>query len=157
MKLIPIVTLVGLLLDQLSKYIISNNLMLYSKNKIMSNFFYVTYVRNEGAAWSILDGNRIFLIIITIIGLIAIVGFIKKEGDRSKLQSICYGMLLGGILGNFIDRVFRGYVIDFLDFKVLGYNFPIFNVADILIVLGIFIMIVSELGGIKNANRGFRK
>ncbi|MGN1000710.1 MAG: signal peptidase II [Bacilli bacterium] len=150
---IIIIAIFGIVLDQISKLYIASNLTLYKKNPIINNFFNVTYVQNKGAAWGILDGNTVFLVLITLIALFIIIRFIFKEENLTKLDILSYGLLLGGITGNFIDRILRGFVIDFLDFYIFGYDFPVFNIADIMIVISVIIMVVSYLRGDINENK----
>lgn len=150
---IIIIAIFGIALDQISKLYISSNLILYKKNPIINNFFNITYVQNKGAAWGILDGNSVFLVLITLIALFIIIRFIFKEENLTKLDILSYGLLLGGITGNFIDRILRGFVIDFLDFYIFGYDFPVFNIADIMIVVSVIIMVISYLRGDINENK----
>ncbi len=135
------------IIDQIIKYVISNNITLNTSINVIDNFFYLTNVHNDGAAFSILSGNVIFLILMTIISLVVIYFFFIKDKTTSKIEKVFISMLLGGIIGNFIDRLIHGYVIDYLETIIFNYHFPIFNFADICIVLGIIgIMLV----GIKN-------
>lgn len=150
---IIIIAIFGIALDQISKLYIASNLILYKKNPIINNFFNITYVQNKGAAWGILDGNSVFLVLITLIALFIIIRFIFKEENLTKLDILSYGLLLGGITGNFIDRILRGFVIDFLDFYIFGYDFPVFNIADIMIVVSVIIMVISYLRGDINENK----
>lgn len=150
---IIIIAIFGIVLDQISKLYIASNLTLYKKNPIINNFFNITYVQNKGAAWGILDGNTVFLVLITLIALFIIIRFIFKEENLTKLDILSYGLLLGGITGNFIDRILRGFVIDFLDFYIFGYDFPVFNIADIMIVVSVIIMVISYLRGDINENK----
>ena len=149
-KILPIITM-SLLIDQLVKIIVVNNMKLFDSIDIINNFFSVTYVRNTGAAWSILSGNVFFLILISIIALVVIYMYFIKNKKLTKLENISYGLLIGGILGNLTDRIIHGYVIDFLDFKIINYDFPIFNIADICIVVSIILIGVTLLVGDKNA------
>ena len=142
MKII-LITSVCVFFDQIIKYLIVSNFTLYKKNPIIEGFFNITYVQNRGAAWGILNNNIILLVVITVLALGLICSFIFKESNIKKLDIVLYGMLLGGIIGNFIDRIFRGYVIDFLDFIIFGYDFPVFNIADMLIVISVGIMIIT--------------
>ena len=139
-----------LFIDQMIKIIISNILKLNIPVVIIDNFFNLTYVRNYGAAWSILSGSRIFLIIISLISLLFIYFFMIKDKVIPKLESICYIILMGGILGNLFDRIIYGYVIDYLDFTIFGYQYPIFNFADICIVISIFFIICLTMKEGKN-------
>jgi len=150
MKKISIITIICILIDQIIKTIITNNLELYQSIKIINNFFNITYVRNDGAAWSILSGGRFLLILIGIISLILIYKYFIKDKKLNNLEIITYGLLLGGIIGNLIDRIAFGYVIDFLDFLIFNYNFPVFNIADTFIVISVFLIIIDTFRGDKN-------
>ena len=109
--------------------------------QVINNFFYLTYVKNDGAAWSILKDQRILLLIITVIVLYLINKYMNKE-TLNKKEEFIYGMIIGGILGNLFDRAVYREVIDFLDFKLFGYNYPVFNLADTFIVIGIILLII---------------
>ena len=152
MKKILSVSLIVFLLDRITKVLISNNFILDARNKVIDGFFYITNCHNKGAAFSLFSGNVIFLIVITLIVLFLIYKAIKDKKYMSKLTTISYGLLLGGILGNLFDRFFFGYVIDFLDFIIFKYDFAIFNVADIAIVVGAFMLIFFE-GSDKNESK----
>lgn len=142
-KKIYILAGICLLVDQISKFLAHlflNNVV------IIPNFFSLTYVENTGAAWGILDNNRIILVCVSVITLLVISKYLKTEDNISKLSMTSYGILIGGIFGNLLDRMFRGYVIDFLNFNIFGYNFPVFNIADILIVIGVLLMALEVVG-----------
>lgn len=142
--LVYIICIILLIIDFISKRIVISNLELGKSIKVIKNFFYLTYTRNTGAAFSILEDSQILLIIITVI----ILFFINKNLNRSKLsktETISFGLILGGIFGNLYDRIFYKYVIDFLDFKIFGYNYPIFNLADTFIVIGVFILLIKYI------------
>ena len=132
------------LIDFCSKKIIINLMNVNASIKVIDNFFYLTYVKNNGAAWGILENKRILLLIITVIVLFLINKTINKE-KLSKLENIAFGMIIGGIMGNLIDRIFLSYVIDFLDFKIFGYDFPVFNLADTFIVIGVILIIIMTI------------
>lgn len=140
-------SIIFILIDQVIKLLISNNITLNTDITIIDKFFYITNVHNNGAAFSSFSGNTIFLIIMSIIALIVIYFCFIKDKDLSKIEVILISMLIGGIIGNFIDRIIFKYVIDYLEFIIFGYYFPIFNFADICIVLsiiGIIILSVKE-------------
>ena len=141
MKKIIGISLIIVVIDLITKLLISTNMDLNSSITVINNFFNITYVHNFGAAFSILVGARIILIIVSLIILYLIYRYIQKE-ELTKYTTICYSFLIGGIIGNLIDRVVYGYVIDFLSFKIINYNFPIFNVADIFITLGTFMFLI---------------
>ena len=132
------------LIDQVSKLIALRLLDYHASVEVISNFFYLTLVKNRGASFSILSGYVPILIIISIFAFFFIVGYLNKKKDMKKIESFSYCLVLSGLLGNLIDRMFRNGVIDFLDFKIFGYDYPIFNIADIFIVCGIFILIFLE-------------
>ena len=145
LKTLLLTLFLSVLLDQIIKIVVSYNMGINDTISIINNFFSITYVTNIGAAWSILSGGRILLILLAIlaINLIYFMFIYKKEVD--KKNQIFYGLLLGGIIGNLVDRIVFGYVIDYLDFNIFGYNFPVFNLADILITLSvIFIIFLSK-------------
>lgn len=144
MKKVYIFALISLIIDQIVKILVSNYLILGQTIKIINNFFYLTYVQNKGAAFSILIGYRYILIIITFIFLYYLHKCIKKQKSFNKLEIISYGLLLGGIIGNLIDRIIYGYVIDYFDFMIFNYNFPIFNLADSFIVIGCIILVINS-------------
>ena len=137
-------------LDQLIKYCINEIVSLEKSISIIKNFFEITYVRNYGAAFNILDGNRFFLIVIACVTLLLIYYFLKQEPAGNQLEIVGYGLFIGGILGNLCDRLFRGFVIDYLDFQLFNIHMPIFNFADICICFGVFLCVLSlakwELG-----------
>ena len=128
--------------DQILKLIVTNFLKLGNSIIIIPSFFNLTYVQNEGAAWSIFQGNRIFLITIALLSLIFIYFFFIKDKELKKIELISYSILIGGLLGNLIDRILFGYVIDYLDFTIFHYKYPIFNFADICIVISVFLLLI---------------
>lgn len=121
--------------------------------EVLNNFFYITNVNNTGGAWGIFSGNVLFLSIISIFVIILLYFFFKEEKNINKLSVTYYGLLFAGIIGNLIDRVMNGYVTDFLNFYIIGYDYPVFNIADILIVLGIVLMIIDVVRGEIHVNK----
>lgn len=142
MKLIVIIAILLTIIDQISKLFITKLMNVKHSIKIIDNFFYLTYTHNQGAAFSILIGKRIFLIIITILIIILLLSYLKNNPPKDKLTKFSFALILGGSLGNLIDRLVRGSVIDFLDFKIFTYNFPIFNLADTFITIGVILLII---------------
>ena len=142
-NIILVVILVSVLLgiDLLFKYLVSTYLTTVN---IIDNFFSLTYVLNDGAAFSLFASRTYLLILIALICLFFIIYELKNNLD-DRMLSIGYSLALAGLLGNFLDRLIDGYIIDYLSFKILGYNYPIFNFADILIVVGIVIVIIKEI------------
>lgn len=137
-----ILTMIFLIIDVVSKLVVSNMMNVHDSIVVIKDFFNITYVRNTGAAWSMLADKTWLIIIISfaIIGLIAL--YICKNKPNSKIEKIGYSLVLGGAIGNFIDRIVYGYVIDFFDFYIFGYDYPIFNLADTFIFCGVFLLIV---------------
>lgn len=158
MKLKHVVLLVAvLLLDQLTKWGIQSTIDLNESIEIIPGFFSLTYVHNTGAAWSMLEGKMIFFYIITIIFLIGMVYFYRTLDKQDRLSRIGVVLMIAGALGNFVDRLFLQYVRDFLDFIILGYDFPVFNVADISLCVGVGCIVLSMLleyyGGFKKCEK----
>lgn len=142
MLLITILSIIFTILDQASKYSIIN--YLNKDIEVINNFFYLIYTKNNGAAFSILTGKRIFLIIITLLIIGSLIYYIIKNKISSKIEILAFSLIIGGSLGNLIDRVVRGYVVDFISVKIFGYHFPIFNIADSLICIGVFILLIIQ-------------
>lgn len=139
--LVIILVSVLLGLDLLIKYLVSSYL---TKVNIIDNFFSLTYVLNDGAAFSLFASRTYILIFIALICLLFIIYELKNNLD-DRVLSVGYSLALAGLLGNFIDRLIDGYVIDYLSFKIFGYNYPIFNFADMLIVIGVIIVVIKEI------------
>lgn len=139
-------TTIALLLDQIIKILVSYYMELSYSISIIPSFFRITYLQNTGAAWSTFSNKTTYLIILTLAFLAAFYFFLLRKTDFSKDKGIAaiYGVIVGGILGNLIDRIRLGYVIDYLDFSFFGYNFPVFNLADSFIVVGCIILIIKS-------------
>lgn len=138
---IAVIVSLSLIIDQLTKYIVLVTMDLGQKISIIPSFFYLTSHRNTGAAWGMFDGNKTFLIGVTIIALAIFAYLLKTTNfEKHKLAVISISLLVGGTLGNMIDRLFRSSgVIDFLDFYIFGYDFPIWNVADACLTIGLIL------------------
>ena len=139
--LVIILVSVLLGLDLLLKYLVSSYLTTVN---IIDNFFSLTYVLNDGAAFSLFASKTYLLVLIALLCLFFIIYELKNNLD-DRIISIGYSLVLAGLLGNFIDRLIDGYIIDYLSFKILELNFPVFNLADILIVVGIVVVIIREI------------
>lgn len=142
MTLIIILSIILLIIDQISKLLVVKLIDINSSIKLIKNFFYLTYTHNTGAAFSILTGQRVLLILVAIVILIVIFNYLRKNKVEGKIDILAFSLIIGGSLGNLLDRIVRGYVVDFLDFKIFGYNFPVFNLADTFIVIGVFLLLV---------------
>lgn len=147
-----------LLCDQISKIIINLFLEIGEVFVIFKNFLSFTNVTNSGAAFSILEGNTLFLIILSIVIMVFLFNM-RKEFKDCRINSIAFGLLFGGICGNFSDRLFLGNVRDFIKVNIFDYNFPIFNLADIFIVFGVIILMISLIRGedrVENCSKRIR-
>lgn len=148
-KRIIIIGSVFILIDQLIKLLVRNTIMGVEK-VIIPNFFYLSGVKNTGGAFSILSDNSIFLAFFSIIVIILLGMYIYKKKITSNIEMISYSILIGGIIGNLIDRILFGGVYDYLGFIFGSYYYPIFNLADCGIVIGIILFIILEVKGDKN-------
>ena len=131
-----------MLLDQIIKIIFTSSLDFGQSIVVINNFFNITLLANTGGAFSIMNKYTILLIILTFIIIYGLYYCFIKNKNITKPQSIIYGILFGGIIGNLLDRIIRGYVVDYLDFKIFNYNYPVFNLADICIVLSIILIVI---------------
>lgn len=146
MKLIILIVTLVIGLDQLTKQIITSTMEIGDSTPVINNFLYLTYHRNEGAAFGILQGQMIFFYIITVITIIAIVIWLRNlDMKKEKLFAIGLAFILGGAIGNFIDRVIYQAVIDFIHTVWWGNNFPIFNVADTALTIGAILMAFDHI------------
>ena len=150
-----ILTLIVLVIDIISKLIIRHYLALNESIRIIRGFLNVTYVKNTGVAWSIFADNKYLVLMLSGLIIIGIFYYIYKEKPTRKLMKYAYALILGGALGNFINRVFYGSVIDFIDIKIFGYDYPIFNMADIFIVVGVIVLVYDTWRG-ENGNKSNR-
>lgn len=129
-------------MDQLVKRIIVANLSLAQTIPVIQDIFHITYIRNTGAAFSLMDGMQWFLVLFPVLLVVAAVAFLLIKGkSEHPLLLASVSMIAGGGIGNLIDRIAYGYVVDFFDFRI----FPIFNVADIFVCIGCGLMILYVL------------
>ncbi|WP_087972980.1 signal peptidase II [Oceanobacillus rekensis] len=140
-----VIALIIIGIDQLTKWIIVKSMELGEQITIIEDFFYLTSHRNSGAAWGILEGQMLFFYIVTVIVVIGIIYYMEKYAKYDKLLAIGLSLILGGAIGNFIDRVFRQEVVDFADFIIFNYDFPIFNVADSALTIGVVLVIIATI------------
>ena len=140
-----ILFVVLLMIDQITKWIVDTNMQLQQSMDVIPGFFRITYLQNTGAAWSMLEGKMWFFYIITIIALAVMVYFYIKSKKGDILFQTGIVCMMAGTVGNLIDRVMLQHVRDFLDFLILGYDFPVFNVADMALCFGVFLIIVDIL------------
>ncbi|MGX7025498.1 signal peptidase II [Vagococcus hydrophili] len=137
-----LIVLASVIIDQLIKYWVVSNIEIHEtifSNPILS----LTHIRNSGAAWSILEGKMWFFTVVTVIALIILPYLLYKYHNESKWMTIGLSLIIGGTLGNFIDRIRLGEVVDM--FQVEFFNFPIFNFADVSLVIGVMCIFVYIL------------
>ena len=127
--------------DQLSKLIIINKFELYDSIILINNFLKFYYLKNTGASFGILSGQTLLIIFISIFMIIYLIKEIKSKKDNNLLL-ISSSLIISGACGNLIDRIFRGYVIDFISFTLFNKEMPVFNLADIFISIGVIIYII---------------
>lgn len=140
------------LLDRFTKVLVINNLTLGESLSVIDGFFNITYVNNHGAAFGILDGKVIFIVIVSVLIFAYLIYEIRKD-SHSKLITTSISFVIGGLLGNLFDRVVYGHVIDFFDFNFFGYDFAIFNVGDAFIVIGTILLAIGFLLEERNENK----
>lgn len=145
-KKIFAVGVIVLILDQITKILVGTYLPYGDSVTIIKNFFSLTNISNTGAAFSILQGRTMFIVILSIAIMIIVFRMISSF-EKNMVNNIAFGLLFGGIFGNLGDRMFLGMVRDFLKFKIFGYSFPVFNVADIGVVIGVALLVFSILKG----------
>lgn len=144
-----------ILLDQGSKWLVATKMDFGESIPVWRGVFSITSHRNTGAAFGILEGQMWLFFVITVIVVIGVIYYLHKFGRRQMLLGIALALVLGGAIGNFIDRLFRGSVVDFFYFRII--NFPIFNVADSALSVGVvLILIYTLLDGKKGKGHGER-
>src|SRR5690625_4833159 len=153
MVLYYIIALIVIAIDQISKYIVIQKMELYESIPIIKNFFYLTSHRNSGAAWGILQDQMMFFYIITVIVVIGIIYFMHVHAKNDKFLLLSFSLILGGAIGNFIDRLLRKEVVDFLDIYIFTYDYPIFNIADSALVIGAIMTMIAMFLDERNKKR----
>lgn len=136
--LIFVTALIILLLDQLTKLFIRQNFQLNQSIPIIKNIFHLTYITNTGSAFGLFKNLNLFFIIFSICVIVAIFYFIRKVKEKEKFMQAALGLLLGGTIGNLIDRIVYGNVTDFIDFRI----WPVFNVADSAVTISVVLLII---------------
>lgn len=137
-----LIALLIILVDQITKWLVVKYMTLGESITVVENLLYITSHRNRGAAWGILQGQMWFFYIVTTVVIIGIVYYIRKF-SADKLTGISLGLILGGAIGNFIDRIFRNEVVDFVHTYIFSYSFPVFNVADSALCIGVGLMVIA--------------
>ena len=133
--------------DQITKYLAAVRLKGLESTAVIKGFFSLTYVENRGAAFGMMNGARwLFIAVTAAVVAVAVTYLVKTANQKgNRFMRSCVIMIISGAIGNVIDRAVRGYVVDFLDFNILGYDFPVFNVADILVVCGTLLLCACVL------------
>jgi signal peptidase II len=139
-----LIAVVIVAIDHWTKWLVVKNMELGERIVLIDPTFALLSHRNRGAAWGMLEGQMWLFTIVTIIVVIGILYYFHKEAKSKPLFQISLMVLLGGTLGNFIDRIFRGEVVDFADvlIPVINYDFPIFNIADAALTIGVVMLII---------------
>lgn len=140
---VVIISILVIVLDLVSKYIIQSNISLHSV-EIIKGFFSLTYAENTGMAWSLLSGKQVFLSLVSAIAIGVMIYYVITQKSKGLIK-IALALMIGGAFGNLFDRVVLGYVRDFLDFIIFGYDFPIFNIADSALTIGVCLLILASL------------
>lgn len=139
-----IISFITLILDLITKFIVFSFDKFENSFVVIKDFFKITPIKNYGAAFSTFENMNLLLITISVIILIYLLYSLNKV-KNTKINALTYGILIGGLLGNLTDRIILGYVRDFLSFKIFGFNFAIFNIADIGIVVGIILLALLSI------------
>ena len=147
--LFVVISLVAI--DQYSKSLVVTYIELNDAKTIIPGFFKLNYVQNFGAGFSILQNSRTIFLIITPICIVAFIYLLLKVKKGDILSKVALLLMIGGTIGNFIDRIVTVYVVDFLDFIIFGYDFPVFNFADMCLTVGVFLYIITLFLETKNA------
>lgn len=137
-----IFVIIFVLIDIISKYLVVRSIGLNEAIILIKNFLNITYVRNTGVAFSMLPHNRYLVLVVSLFIIIGIIYYLYKNKVNNRLEEIGYALILGGAISNFIDRLVHGYVIDFIDVKIFNYDYPIFNLADTFIVMGVILLVI---------------
>jgi len=150
-RIFAVAAIVTFLLDQITKIAVDTQLDFTSRIPVIEGFFYLTHVRNPGAAFGLFADAapliRVTLFIgVTLVAIAMIFGFQRKLAPGDRFSALALGLILGGAAGNLVDRVFRGEVVDFLHFRLWGgYQWPDFNLADTWIVVGVALLVIELL------------
>ncbi|MEE8807354.1 MAG: signal peptidase II [Lactimicrobium sp.] len=146
-----IIAVIVLAVDQLTKYAVQSSTVLQTRSiEVIHNFFYLTYVKNTGAAWSVFSDKTQLLALVSAVAIGIMLWYVITKKPK-KWITIALALMIGGAAGNMVDRIWLGYVRDFFDFYPFGYNFPVFNVADIALTVGVIMLILASLKEDKHA------
>lgn len=149
--IIPIIAIALLTaFDQLTKFMVVSKFELYESIPVIQNVFNFTYIQNKGVAWGMFQGKRVIFLIITFFVLVNLFFIYNNISDNPKYKflRVLLVVLTSGAIGNMIDRIKQGYVVDFLDFELI--NFPVFNVADIYVTVSMAFLLFLVIFKFKN-------
>ena len=141
-----LIAIIILIVDQVSKSLVEIYFKLNKSYPVIKNFFAITVAHNTGGAFSILNNYSFIFILASLIAVIILLRFMLNFKNNFR-NNLAFALTLSGIMSNLADRIFLGYVRDFLDFTIFGYDYPIFNIADIAIVIGVILLIIAILKG----------
>lgn len=150
-KKVAVLTIIFIVIDQISKALFDHFLALDESIRIFDKFLYFTKAYNNGVAFSMLPGRR-WLIILISIAILAFLILYMQKFKESRRNTLAFALVYGGLIGNLLDRIIHGYVIDFIDFFIFNYNYPIFNLADSFVFIGICLLMWSIYLGDDNEN-----
>lgn len=142
-KIVVLLSAILLGADLLLKQIISENFNASDRLVIIDGFFEMRYVKNFGAAWGMLSGKQSLFLIITPIILIGLIYYFTKVEDGISITGIA--LIFFGAIGNYYDRIVLGFVRDMFSFDIFGYAFPVFNIADSMVVVGVGLLILATI------------
>ena len=153
-RLFWVAAIISLVLDQLTKYWVVQNLNLTETQPLLQGVFHLTYVTNTGAAFSLFSGHVEWLRWLSLAVSFGLMGLAWFGGALNTFEQLGYGLILGGALGNGIDRFVAGSVVDFLDFRLI--QFPVFNLADVFINIGLVCLLIATFYHLPTSNRSSR-
>ena len=143
-KLLYLITLIVLIGgDQFTKHLVSSSMQLGQSQEIIDNLFYFTYAHNTGVAWGMLAGHLWLFIVVALVSAVLMIVFFKRTRKEEILTRFGLVLTFAGMIGNLIDRMVLEYVRDFIDVIIFNYNFPIFNIADMAVVIGVALIIIE--------------
>ena len=146
MWIIVLISVLSVVIDQITKQVIAHTMTIGESIPVIDGFLFITSHRNAGAAWGIFQGKMLFFYVVTLVIIGVILYWLKTlDLKKEKLLGIALALILGGAIGNFIDRVLYQHVIDFIDVIIFGYDFPIFNVADSSLTIGVVLMGIDTI------------
>ena len=132
-----------IVLDVLTKWLVSHFMVLHQSIPVLGDFGRLTYIRNPGAAFGLFSGSRVSFILISVVAIAIILSLLAREHYRGRLSMVALGMILGGAVGNLVDRIRLGEVVDFIDLGFGATRWPVFNVADMGVTIGVCILAVA--------------